>query len=79
MTVTVLLFSSYAEAFGSSSLHLELRDGSTVRELMERIRSLSPVRTLPPALVAVNQEYADPDSTVQAGSEIAVIPPVAGG
>ena len=78
MTVTVLLFASYAEAYGSSSVSLDLDAGSTVRHLVDRLRSGRSV--LPPQpLVAVNEQYASPDHVINAGDEVAIIPPVAGG
>jgi len=80
MTVTLLLFASYADAFGASSLDLHLPRGSTVGELLAAIRSRPGADRLPPKpLVAVNQAYASLDCVVRDGDEIALIPPVAGG
>jgi molybdopterin converting factor subunit 1 len=79
MTVTVLLFSSYAEALGASSVDLDLPEGATVGELLERVRAMANGKALPPALVALNQEYAELDNPIEAGAEVAIIPPVAGG
>ena len=79
MTLTVLLFASYADALGRSSLELELGAGATVGELVERLRG-DAGRALPPRpLVAVNQEYADYARILARGDEVAIIPPVAGG
>jgi molybdopterin converting factor subunit 1 len=80
MTVTVLLFASYADALGKSTLELPLPAGATVREVLDRLSSLPGAAALPPApLVAVNQEYASADHRLRAGDEVAIIPPVAGG
>lgn len=79
MTLTVLLFASYAEALGRSTLELDLPSGTTVEELLERVRGMAPAMALPRALVAVNQQYAAPGQSVAPGDEIAIIPPVAGG
>ncbi len=80
MTVTVLLFASYADAVGASSVELELPAASTVRDLVRRLRDVAGAERLPPApLVAVNERYAAPDCVIAPGDEIAVIPPVAGG
>jgi molybdopterin converting factor small subunit len=80
MTVTLLLFASYADAFGASSLDMELTGESTVGELLTAIRSRPGAERLPPRpLVAVNQAYAGLDSVVREGDEVALIPPVAGG
>jgi molybdopterin converting factor small subunit len=40
---------------------------------------LAPGAGLPPALVAVNQAYAELSQRLIAGDEVAIIPPVAGG
>jgi molybdopterin converting factor subunit 1 len=80
MTVTLLLFASYADALGVSSLDMELPRESTVAELLTAIRSRQGAELLPPTpLVAVNQTYASPDTIVHDGDEVALIPPVAGG
>lgn len=80
MTVTVLLFASYADAVGRSKLELDLETGATVRELVERVRAMTGGTRLPPApMVAVNERYASRDSELQPGDEVALIPPVAGG
>jgi molybdopterin converting factor subunit 1 len=80
MTVTVLLFASYADALGSSALQLDLPPGSTVRELVNRVRALGGAERLPPSpMVAVNERYATSERILGAGDEVALIPPVAGG
>ena len=80
VTLTVLLFASYADALGRGELQLTLEPGSTVRDVVAEIRRLPGADRLPPApLVAVNQMYARPDHPVVAGDEVALIPPVAGG
>ena len=80
MSVTVLLFASYADALGTSSLRLELDDGATVTEVVERLRERAGAHALPPdPLVAVNERYARRDHALRAGDTVAIIPPVAGG
>ena len=80
MNVRVLLFASYADAFGSSEIDVALDSGATVRDLVERVRRLAGGRALPPKpLVAVNQSYAQAGLALRAGDEVALIPPVAGG
>jgi molybdopterin converting factor subunit 1 len=80
MSVTVLLFASYADALGASRLSLTLPAGGTVAELLAELRRLPGAERLPDRpLVAVNESYATLASRVQAGDEVAVIPPVAGG
>jgi len=80
MTVTALLFASYADALGMESVRLSLPTGATVSDALERLRALPGGDRLPPApLVAINLSYVRTDSTLTAGDELAVIPPVAGG
>ena len=80
MTVTVLLFASYADALGKSSIELDLAPGSTIRDVLGALASLPGGERLPPRpLVAVNEEYASTTTELRGGEEVAVIPPVAGG
>ena len=80
MTLTVLLFASYADALGRGSVELPLERGATVRDVIAGLATLPGADRLPPRpLVAVNQELAPYDRCLAAGDEVAVIPPVAGG
>jgi molybdopterin converting factor small subunit len=80
MTITTLLFASYADALGMESLQLTLPEGARVEDALAQIRALPGGDRLPPApLVAINLDYARTDSLLSAGDELAVIPPVAGG
>jgi molybdopterin converting factor subunit 1 len=79
MTVTVLLFASYAEQLGTSSMTLDLPEGTRVEEAVSRIQAGAPGRLPPKPMVAVNQSYAKGSDILRAGDELAIIPPVAGG
>jgi molybdopterin converting factor subunit 1 len=80
MTITLLLFASYADALGASSLDMDLPQESTVGDVLSAIRARPGADRLPPSpLVAVNQRYAGVESVVHDGDEVALIPPVAGG
>ena len=80
MSVTVLLFASYADQLGSASLPMELSPGATVGDVLADLRRRPGGHLLPAnPLVAVNQRYANADTAVAAGDEVALIPPVAGG
>ena len=79
-TVTVQLFASYAESFGSPTLQLPLKPGSTVADLLDHLRLLPGASILSDSpRVAVNRKFASADQLVQSWDEIALIPPVAGG
>ena len=80
MTVSVLLFASYAELLGRSTVELSLAPGATVADVVAAVGRLANGAWLPAApLVAVNEVYARLDAPVTAGDEVALIPPVAGG
>ncbi len=80
MRVQLLLFASYAEALGRTELSLDLPPGSSVADVLARVRQDPAAGRLPPSpLVAVNQRYAKPDTLLRDGDEVALIPPVAGG
>jgi molybdopterin converting factor small subunit len=78
VTLNVLLFASWADALGSS-VQLELPAGARVRDLLTAVSRMVAGRVLPKPLVAVNQRYANADTELNAGDEVALIPPVAGG
>ena len=76
----VLLFASYADAFGARELPVPVRAPCSVSELIDAMRTLPGGDRLPAEpLVAVNHVWAAPDALVREGDEVAVIPPVAGG
>jgi len=80
MTVTVLLFASYADAVGRSEIELDVTSGTTVKDVIERVRQMADAQRLPAApMVAVNEQYASRDRELRHGDEVALIPPVAGG
>jgi molybdopterin converting factor small subunit len=80
MTITTLLFASYADSLGMESVQLTLPEGALVDDALAQLRALPGGDRLPPApLVAINLAYARTDSPLRAGAELAVIPPVAGG
>lgn len=78
MRLTVMLFASYADAFGADRVDLDLPDGAAVSDVVARLQE-SGGRLPPRPLVAVNRRYAAWSQVVRAGDEVAVVPPVAGG
>lgn len=80
MRVTILLFANHRELVNAASLDLELPADATVREAVERLRSLPGLASLPAEpTVAVNREYASLERDLKPGDEVALIPAVAGG
>ena len=80
MTVTVLLFASYADSLGAHSMRFNLPHGATVADVVGRVRALPGADRLPSEpLTAVNERYARGNRVLESGDEVAIIPPVAGG
>ncbi len=80
MPVPVLVFASYADAFGARIVSVPVETPCTVADIVEAMRTLKGGERLPgKPVVAVNQSYATCDVAVQDGDEVALIPPVAGG
>jgi molybdopterin converting factor subunit 1 len=80
-SVRALFFAAYRERLGASELAVELGDGATVGDLVATLRARGhPFDSLPrePA-VAVNLSFSRPSDPLDAGDEVAFIPPVAGG
>jgi molybdopterin converting factor small subunit len=80
MTVPVLVFASYADAFGARTVNVPVSAPCTVADVVAAMRDLPGGDHLPAKpVVAVNHAYARPDTSVRDGDEVALIPPVAGG
>src|SRR4051795_12143621 len=74
--VTVRLFAMLRERAGSSSVTLSLPEGARVRDALASLAGLADGI---PLVMAVNREYASEDQVLDAGDELALIPPVSGG
>lgn len=81
MRVRVLFFGVLKEMVGKSLDLIELADGASVRDLLAIYQSQNPglKESLPSLALAVNQEYAGPDTQLRENDEIALLPPVSGG
>ena len=81
MEVTVLLFAAHRERIGKANTVVSLPERATVGTLLSELRSRGGGwADLPSApAVAVNRSYANVDSELSDGDEVALIPPVAGG
>lgn len=74
--ITVRYFASIRETIGRSEDRLETTGIACVADVWRQVTTAPlPSNTL----VAVNQEYARPDTLVKAGDEVAFFPPVTGG
>ena len=81
MNLTVRLFALYRERAGQKSLELELPNSATVADLTDAVRQRFPQLAPPDVdiVVAVNTDYADPDTELLPGDDVCLIPPVSGG
>jgi molybdopterin converting factor subunit 1 len=81
MRVRVLFFGVLKDLAGKSSDSLDLPENSSLRDLLAHYESLVPnfKASLPSLAIAVNQQYAGPDTSLKADDEVALLPPVSGG
>ncbi|MBJ7457698.1 MAG: molybdenum cofactor biosynthesis protein MoaE [Thermoleophilaceae bacterium] len=82
MNITVRLFAMLKEQAGKGELELELAAGTSAREALTAAgvaAGISELLDRMPVALAVNREYANLDSVLVDGDELAVIPPVSGG
>ena len=80
MKVSVRLFAGLRERAGAQHVEIELPDGAVVEDLLAAMGQ-TPVGALYPGecVVAINREYAGAREPVNAGDEVALVPPVSGG
>jgi MoaE-MoaD fusion protein len=81
MRIRVRLFAIQRELVGAREVPLELAEGATVEDawaaVVARFAVLAPGR--PSVRFARNGDYAEPDTALADGDEVAFIPPVSGG
>ena len=60
---------------------IDLPEGGTVRDLLRHLEAQIPglKKLLPSLALAVNHEYAGPDTVLRPNDEVALLPPVSGG
>jgi molybdopterin synthase catalytic subunit len=79
--IRVRLFAIQRELAGTREVPLDLQDGGSVEDawsaLVARYPALAPGRAF--VRFARNADYAEPDTRLADGDELAVIPPVSGG
>jgi MoaE-MoaD fusion protein len=81
MRVRVLFFGMLKDLAGKSSDLIDLQDGASVSDLLDRYEKQIPAlkNSLASLAVAVNQQYASPEARLKADDEVALLPPVSGG
>jgi molybdopterin synthase catalytic subunit len=83
MVLQVRLFAVLRERAGRDILEIEVGEGTTVAEALRALAAesepLGAALEAMPVVMAVNRSYVSEDATLQAGDELALIPPVSGG
>lgn len=81
MRVRVLFFGMLKDLAGKSSDLLELPELASVADVLAHYQAHTPRfrDALPSLAVAVNQQYAGPETKLKLDDEVALLPPVSGG
>ncbi|PNK60520.1 molybdopterin converting factor subunit 1 [Psychrobacter sp. FDAARGOS_221] len=80
MNITVLYFASLADQAQQGQQQLSLDKALTLPELYSQLQSQHGFELTPGKVrVAINDEFASWDDTIEEGDTVAFIPPVAGG
>ena len=81
MKIKVLLFASFREIVGSTSLNLTVDDSCTTLTLFEILCEMHPQLKLgaDQISVAINKNYVCATSPLKDGDEVAFLPPISGG
>jgi len=79
--VQVKLFAIAKDIIGSDEINVDVPDGGQVADLREAIVEAFPSMSavLRHAMIAVNTQYADNQTSLSADADVAIIPPVSGG
>jgi molybdopterin converting factor small subunit len=79
MVVNILFFGSTADIARTRNLDRHCEGEETVSDLLGKLTVDYPALAKYKLLIAVNEEYADPDTLLKDGDEIAVFTAVSGG
>ncbi|RMA96007.1 molybdopterin converting factor subunit 1 [Hydrogenothermus marinus] len=81
MKIKLLYFSSIKDKLKKSSEELEIKDNSSINDLINILKEKYPQisQNLDNVMFAVNEEYQDKEYILKDGDNVAVIPPVSGG
>ena len=81
MKISVKLFARLRELAGAPSLTCEVAENVTVAEFIQQLQLDYPklATVTASAIVSVNRDFADKETRLSAGDEVALFPPVSGG
>jgi len=81
MRVTVKLFARLRELVGTHSIERQVAENATIADLVQMLQAEFPklVEVFPRTVVSVNREFAERETRLTDGDEVAFFPPVSGG
>lgn len=79
MKIAVLFFGATADAVGARELELAASAKTAAKSLIDQLSKDHPALAKHKLLIAVNEEYADPDTILNDGDELALFTAVSGG
>ncbi|TAE60446.1 MAG: MoaD/ThiS family protein [Nostocales cyanobacterium] len=81
ITITVKLFAAYQEAYQLPELTLQLPYGTPVKSVRDRLISEHPelAKWRDVTRFGINLTFVEPDTPLNDGDEVVLIPPVSGG
>ena len=81
MQITVKLFAAYQEAYGEAEVVWECPVGTTASAILDRCLQEHPQleQWQEVTRFGVNLQFVEPDTILQDGDEVVLIPPVSGG
>ncbi|MDX1413575.1 MAG: molybdenum cofactor biosynthesis protein MoaE [Candidatus Promineifilaceae bacterium] len=81
LELSIHLFATLKDRAGQNAIDLSVPAPATVQDVLDAVNLAYPQlsASLPTVLVAVNKEFAFPNTAIAEGDEIALFPPVSGG
>jgi molybdopterin converting factor small subunit len=81
MNITVRVFGRYKTLIGQEFVQLDVREGNTLRNVVDAFVKKYPVveKDRPFMMVSKNKTYASFDTVIDEGDEITICPPVVSG
>ncbi|MCL2933081.1 MAG: MoaD/ThiS family protein [Trichodesmium sp. MAG_R03] len=81
ITITLKLFAAYQEAYKVPEVQLSISPGTSVSQLLENIISQHPEleKWRDTTKFGINLNFVPPETILQDGDEVVLIPPVSGG
>ncbi|WP_137743443.1 molybdopterin converting factor subunit 1 [Robertmurraya siralis] len=74
----ILFFAHLKDEVGEENIRIDVA-GRTVAEVKELLAAEYNLQKLDSAMTAINEEFASNENVIEAGDEVAFIPPVSGG